>query len=188
MSIKSDNWIRRMAREHQMIEPFAEEQVRQAHGQKIVSYGTSSYGYDVRCASEFKIFTNINSTIVDPKRFDEKSFVDFSGEVCIIPPNSFALARTVEYFRIPRHVLTLAVGKSTYARCGIIVNVTPLEPEWEGHVTLEFSNTTPLPAKIYANEGVAQMLFFESDEVCSTSYRDRAGKYMGQKGVTLPKT
>ena len=188
MSIKSDNWIRRMAREHGMIEPFAPEQVRNTGGHKIVSYGTSSYGYDVRCASEFKIFTNINSTIVDPKQFDEKSFVDFSGDVCIIPPNSFALARTVEYFRIPRSVLTVCLGKSTYARCGIIVNVTPLEPEWEGHVTLEFSNTTPLPAKIFANEGVAQMLFFESDEVCSTSYRDRGGKYQGQKGVTLPKT
>ena len=188
MSIKSDNWIRRMAKEHRMIEPFAPEQVRHSDGEKIVSYGTSSYGYDVRCASEFKIFTNINSTIVDPKRFDAKSFVDFSGDICIIPPNSFALARTVEFFRIPRNALVICLGKSTYARCGIIVNVTPLEPEWEGHVTLEFSNTTPLPAKIYANEGIAQMLFFESDEVCATSYRDRGGKYMGQKGVTLPKT
>jgi dCTP deaminase len=188
MSIKSDHWIRRMAREHGMIEPFAREQVRHVEGQKIVSFGTSSYGYDVRCADEFKIFTNINSTIVDPKKFDEKSFVDFGGDVCIIPPNSFALARTVEYFRVPRDVLILTVGKSTYARCGIICNVTPLEPEWEGHVTLEFSNTTPLPAKIYANEGVAQMLFFESDEVCATSYRDRGGKYQGQRGVTLPKT
>ncbi|HVY81787.1 MAG TPA: dCTP deaminase [Steroidobacteraceae bacterium] len=188
MTIKSDHWIRRMAADHRMIEPFAFEQVRHADGGKIVSYGTSSYGYDVRCASEFKIFTNINSTIVDPKRFDAKSFVDFNGEVCIIPPNSFALARTVEYFRIPRNVLVVCLGKSTYARCGIIVNVTPLEPEWEGHVTLEFSNTTPLPAKIYANEGVAQMLFFESDEACSTSYRDRGGKYQGQTGVTLPKT
>jgi len=154
---------------------------------RIVSYGTSSYGYDVRCANEFKIFTNINSTIVDPKDFDARNFVDFTGDVCIIPPNSFALARTVEYFRIPRSVLTVCLGKSTYARCGIIVNVTPLEPEWEGHVTLEFSNTTPLPAKIYANEGVAQMLFFESDEVCETSYKDRGGKYLGQTGVTLPK-
>jgi dCTP deaminase len=188
MSIKSDHWIRRMAAEHAMIEPFAGEQVRHSNGHKIVSYGTSSYGYDVRCANEFKIFTNINSTIVDPKSFDAKSFVDFTGDVCIIPPNSFALARTVEYFRIPRSTLVVCLGKSTYARCGIIVNVTPLEPEWEGHVTLEFSNTTPLPAKIYANEGVAQMLFFESDEVCSTSYRDRGGKYMGQRGVTLPKT
>ena len=188
MSIKSDHWIRRMAKDHGMIEPFAPEQVRHSDGERIVSYGTSSYGYDVRCANEFKIFTNINSTIVDPKKFDAKSFVDFSGDVCIIPPNSFALARTVEYFRIPRNALVVCLGKSTYARCGIIVNVTPLEPEWEGHVTLEFSNTTTLPAKIYANEGVAQMLFFESDEVCSTSYRDRGGKYMGQTGVTLPKT
>jgi len=188
MSIKSDNWIRRMARDHQMIEPFEPGQVREVNGRRIVSYGTSSYGYDVRCASEFKIFTNINSTIVDPKNFDERSFVDFNGDVCIIPPNSFALARTVEYFRVPRNVLILTVGKSTFARCGVIVNVTPLEPEWEGHVTLEFSNTTTLPAKIYANEGVAQMLFFESDEVCATSYADRGGKYQGQRGVTLPKT
>ena len=188
MSIKSDNWIRRMAQTHGMIEPFEAGQVRHVDGKRIVSYGTSSYGYDVRCAGEFKIFTNINSTIVDPKQFDEKSFVDLSADVCIIPPNSFALARTVEYFRIPRNVLVVCLGKSTYARCGIICNVTPLEPEWEGHVTLEFSNTTPLPAKIYANEGVAQMLFFESDEVCSTSYKDRGGKYMGQRGVTLPKT
>ncbi|HNC80444.1 MAG TPA: dCTP deaminase [Zoogloea sp.] len=188
MSIKSDKWIRRMAEgDAKMIEPFAPELVRQNAGGKIVSYGTSSYGYDVRVANEFKIFTNINSTIVDPKAFDERNFVDFVGDVCIIPPNSFALARTVEYFRIPRSVLTVCLGKSTYARCGIIVNVTPLEPEWEGHVTLEFSNTTPLPAKIYANEGVAQMLFFESDEICDTSYRDRGGKYLGQTGVTLPK-
>ena len=187
MSIKSDRWIRRMAAERGMIEPFSPHQVRVSDSGKIVSYGTSSYGYDVRCAEEFKIFTNINSTIVDPKNFDDKSFVDFRGPVCIIPPNSFALARTVEFFRIPRSVLTVCLGKSTYARCGIIVNVTPLEPEWEGHVTLEFSNTTPLPAKIYADEGVAQMLFFESDEVCETSYRDRAGKYQGQRGVTLPK-
>ena len=187
MSIKSDRWIRRKVAEMGMIEPFAPEQVRAVGDQKIISYGTSSYGYDVRCAPEFKIFTNINSTIVDPKQFDAKSFVDVTANVCIIPPNSFALARTVEYFRIPRSVLTACLGKSTYARCGIIVNVTPLEPEWEGHVTLEFSNTTPLPAKIYANEGVAQMLFFEADEVCETSYKDRGGKYMGQKGVTLPK-
>jgi dCTP deaminase len=187
MSIKADTWIRRMAATTGMIEPFAAAQVRAVGEQKIISYGTSSYGYDVRCAREFKIFTNINSTIVDPKQFDAKSFVDVSADVCIIPPNSFALARTVEFFRIPRNVLTICLGKSTYARCGIIVNVTPLEPEWEGHVTLEFSNTTPLPAKIYANEGVAQMLFFESDEVCETSYRDRGGKYMGQQGVTLPK-
>lgn len=188
MSIKSDHWIRRMAEEQQMIEPFAPEQVREHQGQKIISYGTSSYGYDVRCANEFKIFTNINSAIVDPKHFDANSFVDVSADVCIIPPNSFALARTVEYFRIPRNILTICLGKSTYARCGIIVNVTPLEPEWEGHVTLEFSNTTTLPAKIYANEGVAQMLFLESDEVCQTSYRDRGGKYQGQLGVTLPIT
>ncbi len=187
MSIKPDHWIRRMAVEHGMIEPFADSQVRQADGRRLVSYGTSSYGYDVRCSREFKIFTNINSAVVDPKAFDEKSFVDVTADVCIIPPNSFALARTVEYFRIPRTVLTVCLGKSTYARCGIIVNVTPLEPEWEGHVTLEFSNTTPLPAKIYANEGVAQMLFFESDEACEMSYKDRAGKYQGQTGVTLPR-
>ena len=188
MSIKSDRWIRRMAQEHGMISPFEAGQVRHVADRPIVSYGTSSYGYDVRCAPEFKIFTNINSAIVDPKRFDQNSFVDLSAETCIIPPNSFALARTIEYFRIPRNVLTICVGKSTYARCGIIVNVTPLEPEWEGHVTLEFSNTTPLPARIYANEGVAQMLFFESDEPCETSYRDRGGKYQGQRGVTLPTT
>jgi len=186
MTIKSDKWIRRQSAQG-MIEPFAPTQVRTVDGRKIVSYGTSSYGYDVRCAREFKIFTNINSTIVDPKAFDPSSFVDFEGDVCIIPPNSFALARTVEYLRIPRSVLTICLGKSTYARCGIIVNVTPLEPEWEGHVTLEFSNTTPLPAKIYAGEGCAQMLFIESDEVCETSYRDRDGKYQGQRGVTLPK-
>lgn len=188
MSIKSDRWIRAMAESHGMIEPFEPGQVREAGGRTIVSYGTSSYGYDVRCSTEFKVFTNIESAIVDPKRFDQSSFVDRDAEVCIIPPNSFVLARTVEYFRIPRNVLTICLGKSTYARCGIIVNVTPLEPEWEGHVTLEFSNTTPLPAKIYANEGVAQMLFLESDEVCETSYADRAGKYQGQRGVTLPKT
>jgi dCTP deaminase len=185
--IKSDKWIRRMARDTKMIDPFEPGQVREEHGHKIVSYGTSSYGYDIRCSDDFKIFTNINSTIVDPKAFDAGSFVDFKGPVCIIPPNSFALARTVEYFRIPRNVLTICLGKSTYARCGIIVNVTPLEPEWEGFVTLEFSNTTPLPAKIYANEGVAQVIFFESDEVCETSYKDRGGKYQGQQGVTLPK-
>ena len=188
MSIKADKWIRRMAAQHGMIEPFDPGQVRENQGGKIISYGTSSYGYDVRCANEFKIFTNINSTIVDPKAFDAKNFVDITADVCLIPPNSFALARTVEYLRIPRSVLTVCLGKSTYARCGIIVNVTPLEPEWEGHVTLEFSNTTPLPAKIYANEGVAQMLFFEADEVCETSYRDRGGKYQGQRGVTLPRT
>ena len=176
-----------MALEQRMIEPFEAQQVKTLEGRRIVSYGTSSYGYDIRCSTEFKIFTNVNSTIIDPKRFDEKNFVDYKGEVCIIPPNSFALARTVEYFRIPRNVLTICLGKSTYARCGIIVNVTPLEPEWEGHVTLEFSNTTPLPARIYANEGVAQVIFLESDEVCETSYRDRGGKYQGQKGVTLPR-
>ncbi len=179
MTIKSDKWIRRMAQQHQMIEPFEAGQVRRNGGERLISYGTSSYGYDVRCADEFKVFTNINSTIVDPKNFDERSFVDVKADVCIIPPNSFALARTVEYFRIPRKVLTICLGKSTYARCGIIVNVTPLEPEWEGHVTLEFSNTTTLPARVYANEGVAQMLFFESDEECETSYKDRGGKYMG---------
>ena len=188
MSIKSDRWIRRMAQEQGMLEPFEAGQVKQVDGNRIVSYGTSSYGYDVRCSREFKVFTNINSTIVDPKHFDPKSFVDVVADECIIPPNSFALARTVEYFRIPRNVLTICLGKSTYARCGIIVNVTPLEPEWEGHVTLEFSNTTTLPAKIYANEGVAQMLFFESDEECEVSYKDRGGKYQGQRGVTLPRT
>jgi dCTP deaminase len=188
MSIKSDKWIRRMAEQHGMISPFEPGQVREREGQRIISYGTSSYGYDVRCSTEFKIFTNINSAIVDPKNFDASSFVDITSDVCIIPPNSFALARTIESFKIPRNVLTVCLGKSTYARCGIIVNVTPLEPEWEGQVSLEFSNTTPLPAKIYANEGVAQMLFFESDEVCETSYADRAGKYQGQQGVTLPKS
>ena len=189
MSIKSDRWIRRMARSSRMIEPFEPSQIKEVSGRKVVSFGTSSYGYDVRCANEFKIFTNINSTIVDPKAFDEKSFVDFKGDVCIVPPNSFALARTVEYFRVPRNVLIACLGKSTYARCGIIVNVTPLEPEWEGHVTLEFSNTTPLPAKIYANEGVAQVIFLEAqpDDVCETSYKDRGGKYQGQLGVTPPK-
>ncbi|MEX0614977.1 MAG: dCTP deaminase [Methylophaga sp.] len=187
MSIKSDKWIRRMAKEG-MISPFEPGQVREREGNRIISYGTSSYGYDVRCSNEFKIFTNINSAIVDPKNFDDNSFIDVTSDVCIIPPNSFALARTVETFRIPRNVLTICLGKSTYARCGIIVNVTPLEPEWEGQVTLEFSNTTTLPAKIYANEGVAQMLFFESDEVCETSYADRGGKYQGQQGVTLPRS
>lgn len=176
-----------MAESHGMIEPFESSLIRELDGQKIVSYGTSSYGYDIRCAGEFKVFTNINSTIVDPKHFDPDSFVEMQGDSCLIPPNSFALARTVEYFRIPRNVLTICLGKSTYARCGIIVNVTPFEPEWEGYVTLEFSNTTPLPAKIYANEGVAQVIFFESDEVCETSYKDRGGKYQGQHGVTLPR-
>ncbi len=184
MGLKPDHWIKKMALEHRMIEPFVESQVREG----VISYGVSSYGYDIRVADEYKIFTDVYSAIVDPKHFAAKAMVDFKGEVCVIPPNSFALARTVEYFRIPRDVLTICLGKSTYARCGIIVNVTPLEPEWEGHVTLEFSNTTPLPAKIYANEGVAQMLFIGSDDVCETSYKDRGGKYQGQTGVTLPKT
>lgn len=188
MSVKSDNWIEKMALEHEMISPYQGRQVRELDSGRIISYGVSSYGYDVRCSNEFKIFTNINSAIVDPKAFDSNSFVDVTSDVCIIPPNSFALARTVEYFRIPRNILTICLGKSTYARCGIIVNVTPLEPEWEGHVTLEFSNTTPLPAKIYANEGVAQMVFLEASDVCAVSYKDRAGKYQGQKGVTLPIT
>ncbi len=190
MSIKSDRWIRQMAENHAMIEPFEAGQVRfNEAGDKLVSYGTSSYGYDVRCSREFKVFTNVHSAIVDPKNFDENSFIDVVADECIIPPNSFALARTVEYFRIPRDVLTICLGKSTYARCGIIVNVTPLEPEWEGHVTLEFSNTTNLPARIYAGEGVAQMLFLQSDadDVCETSYKDRGGKYQGQTGVTLPR-
>lgn len=188
MSIKSDKWIRKMVEKHHMITPFEPTQVRDGKEGKIVSHGTSSYGYDIRCSNEFKIFTNINSAIVDPKNFASNSFVDIVSDVCIIPPNSFALARSVEYFRIPRNVLVICLGKSTYARCGIIVNVTPLEPEWEGHITLEFSNTTPLPAKIYANEGVAQLLFLESDEECETSYKDRRGKYQGQMGVTLPIT
>ncbi len=181
--IKSDRWIRRMAKEHGMIQPFEEKQVR-AGG---ISYGVSSYGYDIRIANEFKIFTNINNTLVDPKAFDPKSFVDFKGDVCVIPPNSFALGKSVEFFKIPRNVMTICVGKSTYARCGIITNVTPFEPEWEGFVTLEISNTTPLPAKIYANEGIAQVLFFESDEVCEVSYADKKGKYQSQVGITLPK-
>lgn len=176
-----------MAEEYKMIEPFEPGQVKEVDGRKVVSYGTSSYGYDVRCADEFKLFTNVYSAIVDPKKFDAKSFVDMKADYVIIPPNSFALARTVEYFRIPRNVMTICLGKSTYARCGIIVNVTPFEPEWEGYVTLEFSNTTPMPAKIYANEGVAQVLFFEADEVCEVSYKDRGGKYQGQQGVTPPK-
>jgi dCTP deaminase len=183
MSIKCDKWIRRMATERRMIEPFAEKQVRDG----VISFGVSSYGYDIRVANEFKIFTNVNTSIVDPKRFDEQSFVNFKGEVCVIPPNSFALARTLEYFRIPRSVLTLCLGKSTYARCGIIVNVTPFEPEWEGTATLEISNTTPLPAKIYANEGIAQVVFFEADEICETSYADKKGKYQAQRDITLPR-
>jgi dCTP deaminase len=183
MAIKSDRWIRKMTLEHDMINPFSEKQVRK----HVVSYGLSSYGYDLRVADEFKIFTNVNSTIVDPKNFDERSFVTVTADCAIVPPNSFALARSVEYFKIPRDVLTLCVGKSTYARCGIIVNVTPFEPEWEGFVTLEISNTTPLPAKIYANEGLCQILFFQSDEVCEVSYKDRAGKYQSQTGIVLPK-
>jgi dCTP deaminase len=191
MSIKSDRWIRQQALEHGMIEPFVEGQVRQPdqRGLQAISYGLSSYGYDMRVAPEFKIFTNVLSAVVDPKKFDSRSFVEFEGDVCIVPPNSFALARSVEYFRIPRNVLTICVGKSTYARCGIITNVTPFEPEWEGHVTLEISNTTPLPAKVYANEGICQVLFFEADpdDVCEVSYADKSGKYQGQVGVTLPK-
>ena len=183
MAIKSDRWIRKMALEQDMISPFNEKQVREG----VISYGLSSFGYDLRVADEFKIFTNVNSTIVDPKHFDAKSFVDIQTDCCIVPPNSFALARSVEYFKIPRDVLTICVGKSTYARCGIIVNVTPFEPEWEGFVTLEISNTTPLPAKIYANEGLCQILFFQSDEPCETSYKDKKGKYQGQKGIVLPK-
>ena len=191
MSIKSDRWIRRMAKEHAMIDPFEDGQVRAVdrEGRKVISYGVSSYGYDMRVAPEFRIFTNALSVVVDPKAFDARSFVEFNGDVCIVPPNSFALARSVEYFRIPRNVLTICVGKSTYARCGVITNVTPFEPEWEGYVTLEISNTTPLPAKIYANEGICQVLFFEADadDVCETSYKDKAGKYQGQIGVTLPR-
>ena len=183
MSIKPDTWITRMAREHQMIEPFVDDQVRQG----VISYGVSSYGYDVRVGDEFKVFTNVYNTVVDPKNFDPKSFVDIKADECVIPPNSFALASTIEYFRIPRDVLTVCLGKSTYARCGIIVNVTPFEPEWEGHVTIEISNTTPLPAKIYANEGIAQVLFFQSDEPCGRSYKDKKGKYQAQRGVTLPR-
>jgi dCTP deaminase len=183
MSIKPDRWIKRMALEHGMIEPFEERQVREG----VVSFGLSSYGYDIRVANEFKVFTNINSTVIDPKHFDPRSFVDITAEVCIVPPNSFALARTVEYFRIPRDVLTVCLGKSTYARCGIIVNVTPFEPEWEGTATLEISNTTPLPARIYANEGIAQVLFFQSDEACEISYGDKQGKYLKQRDVTLPR-
>ncbi len=183
MSIKPDKWIARMVKEQNMIEPFAERQVKDTK----ISFGLSSYGYDIRISDEFKIFTNINSTVVDPKLFDPKAFIDFKGDVCIIPPNSFALGRSVEYFRIPRNVMTICVGKSTYARCGIITNVTPFEPEWEGFVTLEISNTTPLPAKVYAKEGIAQVLFFESDEDCLISYADRKGKYQAQRGITLPK-
>jgi dCTP deaminase len=183
MPILSDRWIRKMALEHEMISPFSEKQVREG----VISYGLSSYGYDLRVADEFKIFTNVNSTIVDPKHFDERSFVSLESDVCIVPPNSFALARSVEYFKIPRDVLTICVGKSTYARCGIIVNVTPFEPEWEGFVTLEISNTTPLPARIYANEGLCQILFFQGNEPCEVSYKDKKGKYQNQSGIVLPK-
>lgn len=183
MAIKADKWIKRMALEEAMIEPFVDTQVRD----NVISYGLSSYGYDIRISNEYKIFTNLNSTIVDPKSFDSKSFVDFEGDVCIIPPNSFALGRTVEHFKVPRNVMVICVGKSTYARCGIITNVTPLEPGWEGYVTLEISNTTPLPARIYSGEGIAQILFFEGAEECMASYSDKKGKYQGQTGVTLPK-
>lgn len=184
MPIKSDKWIRRMARKHQMIVPFSERQIKKG----IISYGLSSYGYDIRVANQFKVFTNVNTTIVDPKKFDQRSLVDVKGNFCLIPPNSFVLARTVEYFKIPRNILTICLGKSTYARCGIIVNVTPFEPEWEGYATLEISNTTPLPAKIYANEGVAQIIFLEADEICEVSYKDKKGKYQAQKKITLPKS
>lgn len=183
MAIKADNWIRRMAQEQRMIEPFVDGQVRDG----VISYGLSSYGYDIRVSNEFKIFTNVHSAVVDPKHFNSKSFIDYQGDICVIPPNSFVLAQTVEYFRIPRDVLTICVGKSTYARCGLIVNVTPFEPEWEGYVTLEISNTTPLPARIYANEGIAQVLFFQSDEVCGISYADRKGKYQNQQSIMLPR-
>jgi len=188
MGVQPDTWIRRMALEHGMIEPFAEAQVRKTpDGDSVISYGISSYGYDLRVSNEFKVFTNVFNTVVDPKHFDERSFVDIETDVCIVPPNSFALARSVEYFRIPRDILTICLGKSTYARCGIIVNVTPFEPEWEGHVTLEISNTTPLPAKIYANEGLAQVLFVQAEAICEVSYADRKGKYMKQRGITVPK-
>ena len=187
MPVCSDKWIRRMAKERGMIEPFVDGQIKEVDSRRVISYGLSSYGYDLRVSDEFKVFTNVFNTVVDPKAFDPRSFVDIQTDVCIVPPNSFALARSVEYFRIPREALTICVGKSTYARCGIIVNVTPFEPEWEGHVTLEISNTTPLPARIYANEGLAQVVFFLADEVCETSYADRAGKYMGQRGITVPR-
>lgn len=183
MGLKNDAWIRQMAKEYKMIEPFVDDQVRKG----VISFGLSSYGYDIRVTDEFKIFTNVHSAVVDPKHFNPDSFIDFKGDVCIIPPNSFVLARTIEYFRIPRKVLTMCIGKSTYARCGLIVNVTPFEPEWEGFVTLEISNTTPLPARIYANEGIAQVVFFEADEVCETSYADRKGKYQAQKDIVLPR-
>ena len=188
MAVCSDKWIRRMAKERGMIEPFVDGQVKENEaGGRVISYGLSSYGYDLRVSDEFKVFTNVFNSMVDPKAFDDRSFVDIKTDVCTVPPNSFALARSVEYFRIPREVLTICVGKSTYARCGIIVNVTPFEPEWEGHVTLEISNTTPLPARIYANEGLAQVVFFEATDICETSYADRAGKYMRQRGITIPR-
>jgi dCTP deaminase len=183
MGLQADSWIRRMAQEHGMIEPFVDGQVREG----VISYGLSSYGYDIRVTDEFKIFTNVHSAMVDPKHFNPNSFVDFKGDVCVIPPNSFVLSRTIEYFRIPRDVLTLCIGKSTYARCGLIVNVTPFEPEWQGYVTLEISNTTPLPAKVYANEGIAQVLFFQADEPCEISYADRKGKYQSQQTIVLPR-
>jgi len=183
MPIKSDRWIRQMAREHKMIEPFVESQVREG----VISYGLSSYGYDLRVADEFRIFTNVHTAVVDPKHFDPRSFVEMKSDICVIPPNSFALARSVEYFRIPRNILTICVGKSTYARCGIIVNVTPFEPEWEGFVTLEISNTTPLPARVYSNEGLCQVIFLEADELCETSYKDKKGKYQAQQGIVLPR-
>ena len=183
MPIKSDRWIRQMAREHKMIDPFVESQVREG----VISYGLSSYGYDLRVADEFRIFTNVHTAVVDPKHFDPRSFVEVKSDICVIPPNSFALARSVEYFRIPRNILTICVGKSTYARCGIIVNVTPFEPEWEGFVTLEISNTTPLPARVYSNEGLCQVIFLEADELCETSYKDKKGKYQAQQGIVLPR-
>ena len=183
MSIKSDKWIRNMSIKQNMISPFSDNNIEKG----CISYGLSSYGYDIRVSDEYKVFTNVNNSIIDPKNFDKNSFVDFKGDICIVPPNSFALARSIEYFKIPKNVLTICLGKSTYARCGIIVNVTPFEPEWEGHVTLEISNTTPLPAKIYSNEGLCQVLFFESDEVCEQSYKDKKGKYQSQVGITLPK-
>ncbi|MBG97671.1 dCTP deaminase [bacterium] len=186
MSVKSDSWIKKMAIDHEMISPFSSQQVREEKGKKVVSYGLSSYGYDIRVADEFKIFTNIHSKEIDPKEIKKDCFVEVKADNILVPPNSFALARTVEYFKIPRRVITLCVGKSTYARCGIIVNVTPFEPEWEGYVTLEISNTTPLPARIYANQGIAQVLFFESDQECEISYKDRSGKYQSQTGITLP--
>lgn len=187
MTIKSDKWIKKMSIKNNMINPFFSKQIRIINNKKIISFGTSSYGYDIRCANEFKIFNNIHSTIIDPKKINKNSFIKFNGNICIIPPNSFMLSRTIEHFNIPRNVLAICLGKSTYARCGIIINVTPFEPEWNGYATLEFSNTTPLPAKIYANEGCAQIIFLKSDEKCKTSYKDRNGKYQNQKGITLPK-